>query len=156
MSKPCPPPFAAQFAEVTVDVETGEVRVEKIVSAIDVGMPVNPSGVDGQNDGGVAQALGYALCEEMVYDAAGRLVNPRFGSYHIFQAHEMPVLQPITMKTSEPTGPFGAKAAAEIPIDAVAPAIVNAVTDATGVRLRPLPLTPERVIHALKEKGFRM
>lgn len=153
MSRPCPPPFAAQFAQVTVDVETGEVRVEKIVSALDVGMPINPSGVEGQNDGGVTQALGYALCEEMVYDEQGRLLNPRFGPYHIFQAHEMPELHPITVETWEPNGPFGAKAAAEIPIDAVAPAIVNAVADATGIRIRELPLTPERVLRALKEAG---
>ncbi|MCZ7567316.1 MAG: molybdopterin-dependent oxidoreductase [Ardenticatenaceae bacterium] len=153
MSRPCPPPFCAQFAEVTVDIETGEVRVEKIVSALDVGMPINPRGVEGQNDGGVTQALGYAVCEEMVYDEQGQLLNPRFGSYHIFQAHEMPELCPITVETWEPSGPFGAKAAAEIPVDAVAPAIVNAVANATGVRIRELPLTPERVLQALKAAG---
>jgi len=147
------PPFAAQFAEVEVDTETGEVRVLKVVTAIDCGQPINPSGVEGQIDGGVHMALGYALSEEMIYDEAGRLVNGRIGDYHVFRADEMPQIERIIVPTVDPAGPFGAKAAAEIPTDGVAPAVINAIYDAIGVRLRELPATPERVWRALREAG---
>ncbi|NLE76406.1 MAG: molybdopterin-dependent oxidoreductase, partial [Chloroflexi bacterium] len=90
MSYLSPPPFAATFADVEVDVETGEVRVVKLVCAVDCGVAVNPAAAQGQIEGGVTQALGYALCEEMIYDEAGRLVNPSFRGYHIFRADEMP------------------------------------------------------------------
>ena len=97
----------------------------------------------------MAQALGYAVCEEMVYDAAGRLLNPRLGDYRIFAADEMPELEAILVQTYEPSGPYGAKAVAEIPMDGVAPAIASAIFNATGVRIRELPFTPERVWRAL-------
>jgi putative selenate reductase molybdopterin-binding subunit len=98
----------------------------------------------------MVQALGYAISEEMVYDGQGRLVNPRLGDYRIFAADEVPELQAILVQTYEPSGPYGAKAVAEIPMDGVAPAIASAIYDATGVRLRSLPFTPERVWRALQ------
>jgi putative selenate reductase molybdopterin-binding subunit len=98
----------------------------------------------------MTQALGYAVCEEMAYDAAGRVLTTRLGDYRIFQADEMPELRALLVPTYEPSGPFGAKAVAEIPMDGVAPAVANAVFHATGVRLRELPLTPQRVWHALR------
>ncbi|MFQ6016162.1 MAG: molybdopterin-dependent oxidoreductase, partial [Anaerolineae bacterium] len=149
MSYECPPPFAAQFAAVEVDIETGEVRVLELVSAVDAGRIINPPMAEGQVEGSMAQALGYAVCEEMIFDPEGRLLNPRFGDYKIFAAGEMPRLVTILVETEEPSGPFGAKAVAEIPMDGVAPAVANAVFDATGVRIRQLPLTPERVWRAL-------
>ena len=88
-----PPPFAAQFAEVTVDVETGQVRVDRLVMAVDSGVIVNPLTASGQIEGGMTQALGYAVCEEMVYDAQGRARETDFADYHLFAAHEMPELQ---------------------------------------------------------------
>lgn len=151
MSMMWSPPFGAQFAELEVDTETGEVRVLKVVSAIDCGQPINPDGVEGQIDGGVHMALGYALSEEMVYDGAGRLVNGRIGDYHLFRADEMPQVERIIVPTVDPAGPFGAKSVAEIPADGVAPAVVNAIYNATGVWLRELPATPERVWRALRE-----
>jgi putative selenate reductase molybdopterin-binding subunit len=151
MSYKSPPPFAAQFAEVEVDTETGEVRVLKEVIAVDCGRAINPQTTEGQIEGGVTQAMGYGLCEEMVYDQAGRMVNARLGDYKIFAADEMPAMESILVTTIDPTGPFGAKAVAEIPTDGMAPAIVNAVADATGVRIRQIPLTPERVWRALTE-----
>jgi len=144
------PPFAAQFAEVEVDTQTGQVRVNKLVFGIDCGQPINPSGVEGQIDGGLAMSLGYALCEEMQFDQAGRLLNGNLRDYHIFRADEMPVVERFIVPTRDPSGPFGAKAAAEIPADGVAPAVVNAIYDATGVRLREIPATPERVWRALR------
>jgi putative selenate reductase molybdopterin-binding subunit len=149
------PPFAAQFAEVEVDMETGEVRVQKLVFGIDCGQPINPAGVEGQIDGGIAMALGYALSEEMLFDQDGRLTNGNLRDYHVFRANEMPMIERFFVPTVDPSGPFGAKAAAEIPTDGVAPAVVNAIFDATGVRLRQIPATPERVWRALKDRGGR-
>ncbi|MBP7693852.1 MAG: molybdopterin-dependent oxidoreductase, partial [Anaerolineales bacterium] len=145
-----PPPFAAQYAEVEVDTETGQVTVTKLVMAVDCGTAINPQTTEGQIEGGLAQALGYAVCEEMVYDDAGRPLVTRFGDYHVPLADELPAIEAILVPTYEPSGPFGAKAAAEIPLDGVAPAVANAVFDAVGVRLRDLPLTPEKVWRALR------
>ncbi len=149
MSYHSPPPFAAQFAEVEVDTETGQVTVLKLVMAVDCGTAINPQASEGQIEGGMAQALGYTVSEEMVYDEAGRLLTRRLGDYRLFAADEMPALQAILVPTYEPSGPFGAKAVAEIPMDGVAPAVGNAVFDAVGIRLRDLPLTPEKVWRAL-------
>lgn len=149
MSYVSPPPFAAQFAEVEVDMETGQVTCTKLVMAVDCGTAINPITVAGQVEGGMLQALGYALCEEMVYDESGRLLNPRVGPYRIFAADETPELKAILVQTYEPTGPYGAKAVAEIPMDGVAPAVANAIHHATHVRLRRIPFTPERVWRAL-------
>jgi putative selenate reductase molybdopterin-binding subunit len=144
-----PPPFAAQFAEVTVDIETGQVRVEKLVMAVDSGVIVNPLTASGQVEGGMTQALGYAVCEEMHYNEEGRLREVDFRDYHIFAAHEMPELQTIFVETFEPSHPFGVKAVAEIPMDGVAPAVGNAVLDACGANVTIAPITPERVWRAL-------
>jgi putative selenate reductase molybdopterin-binding subunit len=153
VSPDSPPPFAAQFAEVAVDTETGQVTVEKLVMVLDCGMIVNPATASGQIEGGMTQALGYAVCEEMVFDEKGRLVNPRFGDYRIFAADEMPEIQVRFIQTFEPTHPFGVKAVAEIPLDGVAPAVANAVYDAVGVHVPVIPLTPERVWRAMQARG---
>lgn len=149
-----PPPFAAQFAEVTVDVETGAVKVDRLVMAVDSGVIVNPLTASGQAEGGMTQALGYAVCEEMRYDDGGRPREIDFGDYHIFAAHEMPEMQTIFVETLEPSHPFGVKAVAEIPMDGVAPAVGNAVRDACGAELDVAPITPERVWRALRGKGL--
>lgn len=149
VSPESPPPFAAQFAEVEVDIETGQVTVQKLVMAVDCGVAINPITASGQVEGGMTQALGYAHCEEMVYDEQGRMLNPMFGPYKIYRADEMPDMEVILVQTVEPSGPFGAKAVAEIPKDGVAPALASAIYNATGVRLRRIPFTPERVWRAL-------
>ncbi len=150
MSYESPPPFSAQYAEIEVDVETGQVTVKKLVIAVDCGTVINPITASGQVEGGVTQALGYTLCEEMAYDSAGRLLTTDLRNYKIFAANEMPGLGVILVQTYEPSGPYGAKAVAEIPKDAVAPAIASAIQHATGVRIRSLPFTPERVWRALR------
>jgi putative selenate reductase molybdopterin-binding subunit len=152
MSPVAPPPFAAQFAEVTVDIETGQVRVDKLVMAVDSGVIVNPITASGQIEGGMTQALGYAVSEEMVYDEKGRPREADLRDYHIFRAHEMPELETIFVETFEPSHPFGVKAVAEIPMDGVAPAVGNAVFDATGVHIDANPITPQKVWRALKER----
>ncbi len=150
MSYESPPPFAAHFVEATVDTETGQVTVERIVMAVDAGRVINPVTASGQVEGGLTQGLGFAHCEEMVYDERGRLVNPRLGPYHVYKSNEMPQMEVIFVQTDEPTGPFGAKSIAEIPMDGVAPALADAIHDATGAWLREVPFTPERVWRALR------
>lgn len=148
MSELSPPPFAAQFAEVTVDTETGQMTVDRLLMAVDCGVAVNPITAAGQVEGGMTQALGYAHCEEMVYDADGVPLATDFASYHIYRADEMPQLDAIFVETYEPSGPYGAKAVAEIPMDGVAPAVASAIYDAVGVMLHDLPFTPEKIWRA--------
>ncbi|MEN6410152.1 MAG: molybdopterin cofactor-binding domain-containing protein [Anaerolineaceae bacterium] len=152
VSHSSPPPFAAQFAEVTVDTQTGQVKVDRLLMAVDGGVIVNPVLASGQVEGGMTQALGYAVCEEMVYDEAGQVREKDFRNYHIFQADEMPELETLFIETYEPTHPFGVKAVAEIPLDGVAPAVGNAVSDACGAQVDENPITPERVWQALQKK----
>ncbi len=152
VSPSSPPPFAAQFAELTVDTETGAVTVDKLVMAVDSGVIVNPLTASGQIEGGMTQALGYAVCEEMTWDERGRIRERDFDRYHIFRADEMPELETIFVETFEPTHPFGVKAVAEIPMDGVAPAVGNAVLDAVGINVDENPITPEKVWNALKLK----
>ncbi len=153
MSYESPPPFAAQGAEVEVDTETGVVRVLKAISAVDAGRVINPITAEGQIEGGATQALGYGVCEEMVYDQQGALLTTNFSDYRIYSAPDMPEMQTYIVETSDPFGPFGAKAIAEIPIDGMAPAVANAVADALGIRIRQIPLTPERVLRAIHAQG---
>lgn len=147
-----PPPFAAQFAEVTVDLDTGQVTVERLVMAVDSGVIVNPLTASGQIEGGMTQALGYAVCEEMVYDDQGKARERDLVDYHIFRSNEMPELTTIFIETFEPSHPFGVKAVAEIPMDGVAPAVGNAVFDACGAQVDINPVTPERVWQSLRSR----
>jgi putative selenate reductase molybdopterin-binding subunit len=153
VSASSPPPFAAQFAEVTVDPETGEVHVGKLVMAVDSGVIVNPLTASGQVEGGMTQALGYAVCEQMRYDSTGGPIERDFDRYHILRANEMPELGTIFVETFEPTHPFGVKAVAEIPMDGVAPAVGNAILDAVGVNLDQIPITPEKLWRALQTQN---
>ena len=100
-------------------------------------------------EGGMAQALGYAVSEAMEYNRDGSLLTRRFGDYRIFQADEMPEMVCLLVPSHEQSGPFGAKGLGEITAEGVAPAVANAVFHATGLRLRSLPLTPEKVWRAL-------
>jgi putative selenate reductase molybdopterin-binding subunit len=150
ISYECPPPFGAQFVELVVDTETGQITVERVVMVADAGRVVNPITASGQVEGALQQVLGFAHCEEMVYDAEGRLLNPRLGPYHVYKSNEMPKLDVIFVQTEEPTGPFGAKSISELPMDGIAPAMADAIHDATGVWVREVPFTPERMWRALR------
>jgi putative selenate reductase molybdopterin-binding subunit len=123
-----------------------------MLMVVDCGRVINPMTAAGQVEGGMGQALGFALTEEMLFDRAGRPLNPRLGRYTIPRADDMPAMDVIFVETDEPSGPFGAKSVAEISIDGVAPAMVSAVHDATGVWVRELPLTPKRVLQALRRR----
>jgi putative selenate reductase molybdopterin-binding subunit len=144
-SQVSPPPTAAQFAELVVDTQSGQISVERLLMVVDCGRVINPLTAAGQVEGGMAQALGFTLTEEMRFDQDGHQLNPNFATYHIPRAQEMPLMDVIFVQTDEPSGPFGAKSVAEISTDGVAPAIASALHDATGVWMRRLPYTPERV-----------
>jgi probable selenate reductase molybdenum-binding subunit len=147
-----PPPFAAHFAEVEVDTETGKVRIVDYVAAVDCGVAINPKLAEGQMEGAVLNGMSYALCERMNFDERGRMLNPSFFDYKIFTTADAPPIKTILVETYEPTGPFGAKSIAEIGINGPLPAIANAIYDACGVRIKKAPFTPERVLAALMAK----
>ncbi|BEQ16905.1 xanthine dehydrogenase family protein molybdopterin-binding subunit [Desulfoferula mesophila] len=140
--------FGAQAAEVEVDPETGRVKVLRIVAAHDVGKAINPLLVEGQIQGGVAQGMGYALFEG-AREKDGRVVNDNFTTNKILNATEMPWMEEILVETLDPHGPFNAKGIGEPPLIATAPAIANAVYNATGVRIKELPITPDKILREL-------
>ncbi|MBI9045548.1 MAG: molybdopterin-dependent oxidoreductase [Anaerolineaceae bacterium] len=146
-----PPPTAAQFVEVEVDTETGEIFFDRMLMVADCGRVMNSRTAAGQVEGGMSQALGFSHSEDMIIDEKGRIANARFGDYHVYKANEMPPTDTIFVQTDEPSGPYGAKSLSELAIDGVAPALVSAVHDATGVWIHDLPLTPERVWQALQK-----
>ncbi|NCC95395.1 MAG: xanthine dehydrogenase family protein molybdopterin-binding subunit, partial [Synergistales bacterium] len=145
-----PPPFIAQFAEVEVDRRTGDVKVLKFVSAVDCGKALNPKMTEGQVEGGVLNGIGFALREQYLFDSKGRMTNPDFGNYKVFGSLDVPEVKTILVDAYEETGPFGAKSVSEVCINGPAPAIANALFDALGVRVFDLPLTPEKVLAAIK------
>ena len=147
-----PPPTAAQFVEVAVDTETGEIKVDRLLMMVDCGRVMNPITAAGQIEGGMAQALGFAHSEESYFDEDGNMLNASFGKYHTYKANELPDMDVIFIQTDEPSGPFGAKSISEISIDGVAPALVSALHNATGKWIHKLPLTPERVWKALQDE----
>ncbi|MGD2245921.1 MAG: xanthine dehydrogenase family protein molybdopterin-binding subunit [Candidatus Aminicenantes bacterium] len=143
--------YGAQGAEVEVDTETGEVKILRMVAAHDVGRVLNPQGLKGQIYGALAQGVGYALYEKLE-SQKGKILNPNFRDYKIPTVQEMnfPIhLEFIETKDSD--GPFGAKGVAEPGLVPTAPAIANAIYDAVGVRIRDLPITPEKILAALKQ-----
>ena len=148
------PPAGAFFAEVEVDTETGEVRVVKFVTAMDCGTPVNPMTVEGSLEGGLAQGLGYALSEDYVVDPhSGRVETLNWDTYKTPGPLDMPAeTTMIIVGKPDPKGPMGAKGVGECGLVGVAPAIANAVYDAIGVRIRDLPITPEKILQALSAR----
>ncbi|MCX5788309.1 MAG: molybdopterin-dependent oxidoreductase, partial [Elusimicrobia bacterium] len=148
-----PPPFAAHFAEVEVDTETGQVTVLDYVATVDCGTAINPTLAEGQNDGAVLNGISYALTEEMQFGPTGAMLNPSFRNYRIFTAADTPPIKTILIPSYEPNGPFGAKSVSEIGINGPLPSIANAIYDAVGVRLTEPPFTAEKVLEALQKKG---
>jgi CO/xanthine dehydrogenase Mo-binding subunit/aerobic-type carbon monoxide dehydrogenase small subunit (CoxS/CutS family) len=147
--------FGAHVVEIELDDKTGRVDVLRAWCAHDVGRAINPNAVEGQIEGGFVQGMGYALFEEMVW-ADGHLINPTLMDYKIPGIADIPAeIHPIIIEDPEPTGPFGAKGIGEPGLVPVAPAIANAIHAASGVRIRKLPLTPERVLDALETAKSR-
>lgn len=142
---------AVHVAEVIVDTYTGEVKVEKVTVAQDVGRVINRMGLEAQVEGGIAIGLGYALSEQMQLEE-GILKNPCFRDYKLMTAPEMPELDLHFIESNCAEGPYGAKGVAELPTIVIAPAVANAVFNATGIRFLKTPLTPERVARAVWER----
>ncbi len=141
-----------QAALVEVDGETGKVKVLKVVSVHDAGRVINPNGFEGQVHGGVAMGIGLALLEELVL-SEGRVVNGSFEDYRMPRVTDIPEIEAVSVGQPDPEGPFGAKGMAESPVIPTGPAIANAVADAIGVRIRDLPITPEKVWRGLSMKA---
>jgi putative selenate reductase molybdopterin-binding subunit len=150
-----PTSFAVQGVEVEVDSETGMVHVLKVVSAVDAGRVLNPLLMERQVQGSVTQGLSSGLCEELLYDQKGTLLTTNFQDYHIYNTLDMPESQTYLVETTNPVGPFGAKSVAEISLYGAAPALANAIADALDIRLRQLPLTPERVLRAIHAQAAK-
>ena len=146
-----PPPFMAAYAEVEVDLETGEYEVVNYVTVTDCGTTINPMLAKGQVEGGVVQGLGMACFEAVKYDKKGNLLSNNFLNYHIPTHKEIYKLTTEFADSYEPTGPFGAKSVGEIGIDTPPAVICNAIYNATGVRVHSLPITPEKILKGLKE-----
>jgi nicotinate dehydrogenase medium molybdopterin subunit len=144
--------YGTQAAEVEVDTETGEVTVLRIVAAHDVGRAINPTSVEGQIEGGVAMGLGQTMMEEVLLDRGKPLTRSLY-EYLIPTIKDVPPIASLIVEEEEPKGPFGAKGVAEPPTVGVAPAIINAIYNAVGIRLTELPVRPEKVLQLLKAKG---
>jgi 4-hydroxybenzoyl-CoA reductase subunit alpha len=144
--------FGVQAVEAEVERETGKIRLINVVTAHDCGQPINPIGLTGQLEGAIAMAAGYGFTEDMPMDE-GKILNPNLVDYKIVRAADMPETEVFEVETFEPEGPFGAKEAGEGLTNPTAGALANAVFHAVGVNIKELPITPEKVLHALKEKG---
>lgn len=142
--------YTAQVVEVSVDVDTGVIRVDRVVSVTDAGRTINPQLVEGQTEGGVVQAHGYAVTEHL-QSADGRVLNPRLSQYLIPGIGDTPAkVETIHFESPDPLGPFGARGVAELPYIPYTPALVAALHDATGVWFDGFPLTPDRVVEGLR------
>ena len=146
--------YGTHAVEVAVDEETGKVKVLKLVASYDVGKAINRLSVEGQLEGGAIYGMGYGLTEEVVIEK-GEIKTPSFSEYLLPTSMDVPEVQTIVLESGDGVGPFGAKGVGEPSLNSIAPAIANAVYDAVGVRIRDLPLTPEKVLKAIqqKEKG---
>jgi hypothetical protein len=144
--------FNVQAFRVAVNKRTGAIKILRSVHAADAGRVINPMQCRGQVEGGVAQSLGAALYEEMVIDAAGRVVNPTFRNYHLPQFGDVPRTEVLFADTSDSVGPFGAKSMSESPYNPINAAMGNALADATGIRFCQTPFKPDRIFAAIVEK----
>ncbi|MBT7619275.1 MAG: molybdopterin-dependent oxidoreductase, partial [Calditrichaeota bacterium] len=142
--------FAAQAITVEVDTYTGNIQVLDIHVSQDVGRVLNPLGLDGQIEGGVVMGMGYALTEELKIEK-GRILNPNFHEYKLPTASDIPNIHFYPIETYDPDGPYGAKGVGEAPLIPTTAAIANAVSDALGMEINDLPITPEKVLRALSK-----
>ena len=148
-----PSPTGAVFADVEVDTATGVVKVSKLVLVQDSGTPINPTTVEGQLEGGMVLGIGYALFEDYyINPKTGVLESDNFHTYTLPSALDLPDMEVVVLEEPVPSGPFGAKGVGMCGVMAIAPAIANAVYDAVGVRLKDMPLTPEKILKALQGK----
>lgn len=144
--------FATHIAEVEVDKETGAVAMKNFVAAHDIGRAINPETAEGQIEGGVIMGIGWALTEEVMFEE-GEFKNPNFQSYKLLTAMDIPEITPVLIETIDPNGPYGAKGLGECAMVPTAPAVVNAIYNATGVRIKDLPATPEKILLEIRKRN---
>ncbi|WP_432402641.1 xanthine dehydrogenase family protein molybdopterin-binding subunit [Wukongibacter sp. M2B1] len=154
--KKAAPPYMAGFAEVEVDTETGKVEVIDFTGVVDCGTPINPKLARIQAEGGISQGIGLALFEEVKYSIGGRLISDSFMEYKIPTRKDTGNIRVELAKGYDETGPYGAKSIGEVVINTVAPAIIDAIYNACGVRIRELPATPEKILMKLLEDSKRV
>jgi CO/xanthine dehydrogenase Mo-binding subunit len=147
------PGFSTQFCDVEVDPETGKVTILRFVAAQDAGRAIHPSYVEGQIQGGVVQGIGWALNEEYVYGADGRLQNAGFLDYRIPVASDLPMIEPVVVEVPNPNHPFGVKGVGEVNICPAMAAVANAVANATGRRMQELPISPPKLKAAIDHRA---
>jgi len=155
-AKHCSPPFGACFSEVEVDIETGEVKVLNLVNGHDIGKAIHPPSVEGQLEGGAQQGLGFVLTEEYAYDDKGRVLNNDFTDYKMLGPSDMPNAKIILVETApDPIGPMGAKSCGESALMGPIGSVANAIYDAIGIQMTEAPITAEKILKAIKEKGIQ-
>ncbi|HNR14954.1 MAG TPA: molybdopterin-dependent oxidoreductase, partial [Thermodesulfobacteriota bacterium] len=147
------PPWSASFAEVEVDTETGKVKVVDFVTAYDIGRAIHPANVEGQLEGGAQQGLGNVLTEDIDYNAKGLCRNNSFTDYKLLGPVDMPPMKIILVEDPDPMGPYGAKGVGECGLITPIGAVANAIYHALGIQFKEEPITPERILKALKEKS---
>jgi len=145
--------FGAHICDVSVDKETGHVKIERYTAIQDVGKAIHPAYVEGQIQGGAAQGIGWALNEEYIYNAKGQLENPGFLDYRVPVASDVPMIEAVLVEVPNPRHPFGARGVGEVPIVPPMAAIANAIKSATGLRMPSLPMSPPKVRAALDQAG---
>ena len=141
--------YSAQGVELSVDTDTGKITIHRIVSAHDTGRTLNLASCEGQVEGGVGIGCSTGLMEDLVLDDNGKVVNASLGDYLMASSFDIPPITPLLVEIPHPDGPFGAKGIGEGPTTGIAAAVANAVEDAIGVRIRDLPITPEKILRAL-------
>ncbi len=146
--------FGAIISEVTVDMETGAIKVDRIVTAYDIGKVINPVGAELHAEGGAIQGMGYAIMEEVVHDKNGVVRNPNLSTYYIPTIKDVPEVIPIFVESGYKRGPFGAKGLGEPSINGIAPSIANAISHALGIQFFELPITPHKIYLELKKRGL--
>ncbi len=145
--------FTTHIADVEVDTETGKVTVLRYTIVQDAGKAIHPTYVEGQMQGGAVQGIGWALNEEYVFNDQGRMLNPTFLDYRMPTSLDLPMIDTVIVEVANPGHPFGVRGVGEVSITAPMAAISNAIFDAVGVRLNQLPMSPGRVLEALRAKG---
>jgi CO/xanthine dehydrogenase Mo-binding subunit len=151
------PGFGAHICDLEVDPETGRSTVVRYTAIQDVGKAVHPSFVEGQMQGGAAQGIGWALNEEYIFNADGAMENAGFLDYRMPVASDLPMIDTVIVEVANPLHPYGVRGVGEVPIVPPLGAVANAMRDATGIRFTELPLSPPRVLSALRmaERGLR-
>ena len=147
------PPFFATFVELEVDLETGEVELLELVSSHDIGKAIHPAICEGQMEGGAQQGLGMALTEETYFNEKGFATNNSFTDYKMLGASDMPRMTSILVENGDPYGPFGAKSVGEAGVVTPVGATANAIFQATGIQFTQGPITPEKILRAIRERG---